>query len=287
MERGKDDSSAVLQAEEMNTGDLVEDVRTEPTAAASQLPVRSTGEAGLPDRADGGMSRRRFLALSGAAAGTIVGGGLLGAGCPVGDEDEEETTTTTAEDAAGLDHTGEGAAATFTLVSLATSEAEALEALLARMIPSDDVGPGAVEAGVVRYIDRALGSEAAEQLDFMRANLAAVDEFARQEQNQNFRELQPEVQDELVGAIERGEAEGFTPSAPEFFAAVRELALQGMFGDPFYGGNIDRAGWDLIQFPGIRLEVPAENQELEAEQSEGRASVYEFDAFGLQRQEGE
>jgi gluconate 2-dehydrogenase gamma chain len=210
---------------------------------------------------------------------------LLLTGCP--EDEEEETTTTTGEDedGAGVDGAGEaGAEATFVLVALAVSEAEALQALLARMIPSDDLGPGAVEAGVMRYIDRALGSEAGEQLDFLRANLAAVDEFARQMQDQRFGELEPDVQDELVGAIERGEAEGFTPGAGEFFAALRELALQGMFGDPFYGGNINNAGWDLISFPGIRLEISEDEQELDAEPPEGEASTYDFENFGFQRQ---
>jgi gluconate 2-dehydrogenase gamma chain len=212
---------------------------------------------------------------------------VLLTGCP---EDEEEATTTTSTEAAaaGTDGAAEqGSGATFALMSLAVSEAEALQALLARMIPSDDLGPGAVEAGVVRYIDRALASEAAGgELEGFRANLAAVDELARQEQNQRFQDLAPNVQEALVGALETGAAEGFSPGAAQFFAILREFALQGMFGDPIYGGNIDNAGWDLLGYGGVRIDVPAEAQELGAETPEGESSTYNFELFGLQRQEG-
>src|SRR5688572_10687514 len=40
---------------------------------------------------------------------------------------------------------------------LTATEAATLEAVAARIIPSDANGPGAVQAGVARYIDRALG----------------------------------------------------------------------------------------------------------------------------------
>ena len=41
--------------------------------------------------------------------------------------------------------------------TLNAPEARALEAIVARLIPSDANGPGALEAGAARYIDRALG----------------------------------------------------------------------------------------------------------------------------------
>src|ERR1700752_835770 len=43
------------------------------------------------------------------------------------------------------------------LVSLTPVEAETLRAIIARLIPADENGPGALEARVDRFIDRALG----------------------------------------------------------------------------------------------------------------------------------
>jgi gluconate 2-dehydrogenase gamma chain len=28
---------------------------------------------------------------------------------------------------------------------------------------------------------------------------------------------------------------------------------EGIFGDPMYGGNAGKAGWELIGFPGVKL----------------------------------
>src|SRR6185503_15727209 len=41
--------------------------------------------------------------------------------------------------------------------TLSAGETATLEAIVARLIPSDANGPGALEAGAARYIDRALG----------------------------------------------------------------------------------------------------------------------------------
>jgi gluconate 2-dehydrogenase gamma chain len=42
------------------------------------------------------------------------------------------------------------------LETLTAAEADALEAIVARLIPSDENGPGAIEARAAHYIDRAL-----------------------------------------------------------------------------------------------------------------------------------
>jgi hypothetical protein len=41
--------------------------------------------------------------------------------------------------------------------NLTADESDILEAIVARLIPNDALGPGAKEAGAARYIDRALG----------------------------------------------------------------------------------------------------------------------------------
>ncbi len=65
------------------------------------------------------------------------------------------------------------------LETLTAAEAATLEAIVARMIPTDDLGPGAAEARAAHYIDRALGGALAASRDAYRSGLAAVDAYAR------------------------------------------------------------------------------------------------------------
>ena len=63
--------------------------------------------------------------------------------------------------------------------NLTATEAATLEAVVARLIPSDASGPGALEAGAARYIDRALGDALAAQRPTYVAGLAALAAYAR------------------------------------------------------------------------------------------------------------
>ena len=63
--------------------------------------------------------------------------------------------------------------------NLTSAEAATLEALVARLIPSDANGPGALEAGAARYIDGALANALAAQRPAYAAGLAALDAYAR------------------------------------------------------------------------------------------------------------
>jgi hypothetical protein len=62
--------------------------------------------------------------------------------------------------------------------------------------------------------------------------------------------------------MEKNEVSGFRPDSRTFFNRIRQLTLEGMFGDPWYGGNRGFAGWDLIRYPGPRMAVSAEDQRL-------------------------
>src|SRR5262245_40218658 len=74
-------------------------------------------------------------------------------------------------------------------VHLSAQEARTLEAIVARLIPSDEHGPGALEAGAARYIDRALGDALAAQRPAYSAGLAAVDRYAQATAGKPFAEL--------------------------------------------------------------------------------------------------
>jgi gluconate 2-dehydrogenase gamma chain len=143
----------------------------------------------------------------------------------------------------------------YTPVALTASELATLKAALARLIPADDLGPGAVEAGVFVYIDRALAGPAAASLSVYQQGLAALDAAT----SDPFVSLGADQQDQILTEAEGGKL----ANAPAgFFAMLLEHTRQGMFGDPIYGGNANFAGWDLIGYPGIKLVWTANEQAI-------------------------
>ena len=52
------------------------------------------------------------------------------------------------------------------------------------------------------------------------------------------------------------------PNSATFFELARMHTIQGTFCDPYYGGNANFFGWDLIGYPGIRMAVDEDEQRL-------------------------
>jgi len=165
------------------------------------------------------------------------------------------------------------------LETLTVAEADALDAIVARLIPSDQNGPGAREAGAVTYIDRALGGALAPSREAYRSGLNAVDAYARASRGARLADLPVTDQDAVLTDMERNTATGFTPSASSFFNLVRNHTLQGTFGDPYYGGNKDFIGWDLIGYPGLRLAVGPADQQLGVTLTPTHRSAYDHAMF--------
>jgi gluconate 2-dehydrogenase gamma chain len=166
---------------------------------------------------------------------------------------------------------------------LTAVEAELLDAMIDRLIPADALGPGAREAGVMTYIDRALGSALASSRQAYAAGLAALDRYARASRGKGFLELDDRDKESLLMDVESGSATPgiFSGSSAQFFNMVLSHTRQGMFGDPFYGGNRNFAGWDLLRYPGVRTMVtPADQKSLEAEQLKpNHRSAYDTEMF--------
>lgn len=169
--------------------------------------------------------------------------------------------------------------------NLTAEEARTLEAMLDRLIPSDDLGPGAVEAGALDYIDRGLGGALAGDREEYRIGLQALDRYCTYSRGAPFVDLSPNDQDSVLMDLEGGSATGsgagFTGSSAAFFGMIKGHTWQGMFGDPYYGGNIDYAGWQLIRYPGVRTRVTEEDQEaLEADRlPPNYQSAYDYQVF--------
>ena len=166
------------------------------------------------------------------------------------------------------------------LENLTAAEADQLDAVVARLIPTDAAGPGATEARAVRYIDRALGGPLASSRPAYTSGLAALDRFARSLHGKSFTDLAPAAQDAVLTAVESGAATGFTGSAA-FFALLLSHTHQGTFGDPYYGGNANFVGWDLIGYPGVRTMVTVVDQERleKGELKTNHKSAYDYDTF--------
>jgi len=169
------------------------------------------------------------------------------------------------------------------LETLTAAEAETLEVITARLIPSDANGPGALEAQAARYIDRALGGALASSQDAYRSGLAAVDAYARTTKGAAFARLSAADQDAVLRAMEANVASGFVPDASTFFNLVRAHTIQGTFCDPYYGGNADFVGWDLIGYPGVRLAVTPNEQRLDPRLTPTHRSAYEHAMFSRKR----
>jgi gluconate 2-dehydrogenase gamma chain len=169
---------------------------------------------------------------------------------------------------------GFGAARYFTEV-----ERRCVAAITARLIPSDDIGPGAPEAGVVDFIDNQLagfygrgdrwymqgpfGDGTKEQgyqsghppAGLYRAALKSLDQFCREQFNGRvFADLSQGDQDAILKRIDGGELALDGVSAKTFFSLIRENTIEGFFCDPIYGGNRDMVGWKLVGFPGVRYD---------------------------------
>jgi len=146
------------------------------------------------------------------------------------------------------------------LEHLTATEGDLLEAVVDRLIPADELGPGAKDARVVHYIDRALGSALANSRQAYANVLAALDKYATSSRGKSFLALTPQEQDALLVDVEKGTATGFTGSSTQFFNLVLGHTRQGMFSDPYYGGNANFIGLDLLGYPGVRTNVRPEDQ---------------------------
>jgi gluconate 2-dehydrogenase gamma chain len=152
--------------------------------------------------------------------------------------------------------------------TLTAAELATLTAVCARIIPTDENGPGATEARAAQYIDRALGGWLSPSRDAYTAGLTVIDEAAKRS-GRRFVELAVADQDAVLTAIQQ------TP----FFTLVRTHTIQGTFCDPAYGGNANFAGWDLIAYPGVRLAVTAEDQRMASPPKPVRRSAYDYAMF--------
>lgn len=216
-----------------------------------------------------GHSRRDFLLKTITLAPAMaVGGATMGA-----------FTTPMAAQAAEVDSTGPQQARDYQPNWFTAEEFAFIKAAVARLIPNDDRGPGALEAGVPEFIDRQMNTpyatgatwymqgpfnpdlpkELGYQLPLVpqqiyRLGLADADDYSKQQHGKVFAELTGDQQDALLQAMESGKAEFKQLPSKTFFAFLIQNTREGFFSDPIHGGNQGMVGWKLIGFPGARAD---------------------------------
>lgn len=150
--------------------------------------------------------------------------------------------------------------------SLTPAQRRATEMLVDRIIPADELGPGALDLGAANYIDVQMAGYLAPQKDAWVAGLSALDEFALRSQGAPFAELSAEKRDAVLMALPQ--------NLQGFFNLARTYTLQGTFGDPHYGGNIGGKGWDIIRYPGPRSATSSDMQRMDKEAPPYRGSAW-------------
>jgi gluconate 2-dehydrogenase gamma chain len=147
-------------------------------------------------------------------------------------------------------------------------------AAVERFIPPDEVGPSAVEAGVVDYLDRQLAGAwgAGERLyrggpwspglptqgyqlpltpaELFRTALRGIRLDVQSTRGIAFESMTGAEQDAYLTALQTEARDLDGVPSNVFFESLLAMTIEGYFSDPVYGGNKDMAAWRMIGFPG-------------------------------------
>jgi gluconate 2-dehydrogenase gamma chain len=156
-------------------------------------------------------------------------------------------------------------------------EAQAVEALVDRIIPPDPQTPGGKDAGCGAYIDRQLAGPYGKNeghfnggpfqqgtksqgpqspvtpAKLYRKGLAALDKHCRDKfGGKRFAELNDADKDAVLHDLDKSQVKFANADGKVFFDQILKDTQQGFFADPIYGGNRDMVAWKMIGYPGAR-----------------------------------
>src|SRR5690349_9073410 len=209
---------------------------------------------------DESSGRRRFLKSSVGALGVAAAGPATVASSSVAAADAHA-------------HPGNAKAGKYMFFSAA--EVAFVDAAVARLIPADELGPGAKEAGVTYFIDQQLfggwgamakmyrqgpHTEGTPQQGYQspltpqevyRAAIGEINAGCAKQFGKSFDKLATTQQDEVLRALDEGKFPLEAVPPRFFFNMLLDNTVEGFFADPIYGGNREKVGWKLVGFPGV------------------------------------
>jgi len=120
-----------------------------------------------------------------------------------------------------------------------TEQAAEVEAMAAQIIPTDET-PGAREARVINFIDRALVTFEQDAKPQYTQGLKELETQTKQlvPSATKFSALTSEQQIQVLTAMEKS----------PFFNLVRTHTVTGFFASPVHGGNANKVGWKLVSY---------------------------------------
>ena len=155
-------------------------------------------------------------------------------------------------------------------------EAAFIEALVDHMVPADEVSPKGTDLGVNIYIDRALAGAwgKGERLymqgpwkqgapsqgyqlpltpaQLYRAGIEATNAYCRKTYGKSFDRIEDAQREEVLVGLSAGKIKFDNgPPVRVFWGTLYQTVIEGMYSDPIYGGNRNKAGWAIIGFPGV------------------------------------
>jgi gluconate 2-dehydrogenase gamma chain len=130
---------------------------------------------------------------------------------------------------------------------LTADEARTLAAICDQIIP-EDPDPGAVAANVVNYIDLQLCGFFRNRRNIYRQGITEIDQRSMARYGKKFADLPCEKQTEYLTALDRNDSSNGT-SLQQFFRLVVSHTMQGFYGDPRHGGNLNRVSWKMLRLP--------------------------------------
>ncbi|WJF89175.1 gluconate 2-dehydrogenase subunit 3 family protein [Paraburkholderia bonniea] len=162
-----------------------------------------------------------------------------------------------------------------------------VRAAVARLVPADHNGPGALELNVPTFIDTQMEGEFGHAArwymqgpyreasplfgyqsrltprEVYRLGIAATNRYCVAQHGQPFAALPAAVQDTVLQQLDDSKLKFDDVDGKTFFDFLRENTIEGYLADPMHGGNKDAESWKMIGFPGARadfLEFVGKNQ---------------------------
>ncbi|MDQ2147755.1 gluconate 2-dehydrogenase subunit 3 family protein [Alcaligenaceae bacterium A4P071] len=152
-----------------------------------------------------------------------------------------------------------------------------INAAVDHLIPADDYGPGAIQAGVPEFIDRQMEMpyghgklwymqgpfhpdsipEMGYQInqsprEAYRHGIQDCDTWCKKTHGKVFVELDRPTQEQVLKDVQAGKPDFESIPAKTFFDYLLSNTKEGFLADPIYGGNKGMVGWKLVGFPGAR-----------------------------------